>query len=74
MLTKHYGCQQYPIPFCDNCGRSCKEDGGDQEWCPEWIPCRGGHPSTPNPCECRFEEEYDLCFGACAGCPEIQWS
>lgn len=63
-------CQKYPAPCCDNCGRCCASDDG---WCPDWMPCRGGHPSTPNPCECSSYEEYDLCLGACAGCPHIHW-
>ena len=65
-----YGCQEYPVASCANCGRCCAS--GDN-WCPDWTPCRGGHPSTPNPCECSSQGEYDLYLGACAGCPHIQW-
>ena len=70
---EHYGCQEYPQAGCWNCGRCCPQEEGEEQWCEEWTPCRGGHPSTPNPCECGSEEEYGLCLNACAGCPHIHW-
>lgn len=70
---KHYGCQKYQNANCDNCGYSCKDDGGEEQWCENWMPCRGGHPSTPNPCECSSSKEYGLFLNECAGCPHIAW-
>lgn len=65
-------CQKWQVHSCENCASSCK-DWNDPIECQNWKPCRGGHPSTPNPCECSSADEYDLCLGDCAGCEHIHW-
>jgi hypothetical protein len=70
MEQDHYGCKKYPVASCDNCGRCCESA---DKWCPDWMPDRGGHPSTPNPCECSHSYEFDLYLNECAGCPHIKW-
>ncbi len=59
-------CKRYPDPTCWDCGRTCKDDGGVP--CRDWIPDRGAHPSTANPCELGFYDP-DLCWADCMGCP-----
>ena len=67
-----YGCPLYPHKGCSNCGRTCENWDGDWgQSCMDWIPTRGGHPSTPNPCENRGT--FDLCWPEeCLRCPEAK--
>lgn len=65
-------CQRYTFRSCDNCGFQCYDESAT-EACSSWIPSRGGHPSTPNPCECRYSYEFDLCLNECEGCKNICW-
>lgn len=64
-----FKCLLYPHPYCGNCAFSCNNENGDP--CPDWTPCRGAHPSTPNPCE--FGGDLNtLCFGICNSCPKAK--
>lgn len=59
-------CLLYPMQGCDTCGNSCYNEQDPHAPCEGWIPCRGGHPSTPNPCE----GHNDLCWPSkCMACP-----
>lgn len=62
-------CQRYVHRDCGNCAFSCVNE--DYEACDNWVPCRGGHPTTPNPCESY--KYFDLWFGDCEGCPHINY-
>ena len=66
-------CKKYPVQSCDNCGSTCYNTYDPDAECDCWIPDRGGHPSTPNPCECSSYQEYNLCLGECEGCKFIEW-
>lgn len=48
-------CQRFE-KTCGTCGYCCPSD--DYVACDNWIPCRGGHPSTPNVCE-GYYSKYD---------------
>src|SRR5574344_517303 len=75
IIMQEFVCQEYPVHNCNNCAFGCKdEDEYASTPCEGWKPCRGGHPSTPNPCECSCSQEYALWFGACGGCKHITWS
>lgn len=77
-LKPFSGCQRYPVKCCSNCSSCCKEDNDRYSngicFCTHWSADRGGHPSTPNPCECSHSYEFDLCLNECAGCPHIIWA
>ena len=62
-------CALFPEKSCDNCAKCCENE--NREACEEWVPCRGAHPSTPNPCEGKAEAEaFDLCLPTeCQHCP-----
>lgn len=51
---------------CTNCSKCCSNE--DSEPCEQWTPCRGGHTSTPNPCELQNLADYDLFLGICKYC------
>ena len=78
LAMTEFFCQRYPTQGCDTCASQCygwqSADGDPNAPCEQWTPCRGGHPSTPNPCECSSSEEYGLCLGECAGCQHIHWN
>ena len=66
-----FNCLEYPKPSCVNCGLTCEDEKDPANYvCDYWEPCRGAHPSTPNPCEGFYDkwEDYPLCAGKCEHC------
>ena len=60
-------CQRFQNnQTCYTCSQCCGDDSDNV--CEHWTPCRGGHPSTPNPCELTNLEDYPLCLNECSGC------
>lgn len=54
-------CALFPHKSCHNCSKCCRNAHGLA--CCDWTPCRGAHPSTPNPCEGEGEAKaFDLCM------------
>ena len=65
-MSNTFQCALYPFKGCDTCGFSCYNEKKPHAPCESWKPCRGAHPSTPNPCE----GHNDLCWPeACQKCP-----
>lgn len=75
LAIEQWQCRLYPRRGCHTCLWECHEsDKAATRWgdsCPNWQPCRGGHPSTENPCENGYFSN-DLCWEHCADCPHAR--
>ena len=73
-MARQFYCQREKgIQYCGNCGYQCSMDIDDPDYyngCKSWIPDRGAHPNTPNPCEVGYYDQA-LCWGECVDCPNV---